>query len=62
MKPEDRRHEIKQILTEATSWCRTEPLDLAVEQIQGMLDRDRVKAALVRVDFLNDRAGAPVEE
>lgn len=29
MKPEDRRHEIKQILTEATSWCKTEPLDLA---------------------------------
>ncbi len=53
---ESLRHEIKVVLREATFWCQENKLDLAVERIEVILDREKVKAQLCTQTFEEQRS------
>ncbi len=47
----DLRHEIKEILKEGTFWCQTGDLDLTVEKLHSVMDREGIKRELKNKDF-----------
>ena len=45
------REEIKQVLRDGTFWCQEDKLDLTTEKIEGIIDREKIKAQLCTQTF-----------